>query len=275
VGRGFGEQGLHHTGTCQDEPRAAIFGSGDCNGLGRLDGRGGTRRKGDPAMAGAGHGMPCDALPPVARWPRLCHDLRTPLNAILGNTELLLDGSAGPLSSAARACLGDIQLAGQRLMHQVEALLELYRARSEPLASEAAVDLLALLRQARVAAPLDAPAVAIAGVAGTARYVVQGDPGWLKVLAHTIIELYLDGGGRGPLQIAAEPGGPLQCPALRLSWVDFQPQQVAALPLALIDAILALHDGDLLLSADGLRLHWPPRRVTGAAPGLPDPPPGD
>jgi hypothetical protein len=250
-----------------------MFGSGACNGLGRRDGRGGTRGRGeDPGAAGDGQGMARDAPPPVARWPRLCHDLRTPLNAILGNTELLLDGSAGPLSSAARVCLGDIQLAGQRLMRQVEALLELYRARSEALASEAPVDLLALLRQARIAAPLDAPAVAMAG---TSRYVVEGDPGWLRVLAEALIELYLDGGGRGPLQIAAEPGGPLQCPALRLSWVDFQPQQVAALPLALIEAILALHDGDLLLSADGLRLHWPPRRVTGAVPGLPDPPPGD
>jgi hypothetical protein len=253
-----------------------MFGSGDRNGLGGRDGYGGTRRQRDGSAAvGDDQGMPRDALPLIAGWPRLCHDLRTPLNAILGNTELLLDGSAGPLSSAARACLGDIQLAGQRLIRQVEALLELYRARSEPLASEAPVDLLALLRQARTAAPLDAPPVAIAGVAGTARYVVQGDPGWLKVLAEALIELYLDGGGRGPLQIAAEPGGRLQCPALRLFWADFQPQQVAALPLALIDAILALHDGDLLLSADGLRLHWPPRRVTGAAPGPPDPRPGD
>ena len=42
-------------------------------------------------------------------WLQLGHELRTPLNAMLGNIELLLDGSAGPLAAPVRACIGDIQ----------------------------------------------------------------------------------------------------------------------------------------------------------------------
>jgi signal transduction histidine kinase len=61
----------------------------------------------------------------AAHWPRLCHDLRTPLNAILGNAELLLDGSVGPLSREARACVGDVQAAGEGILRQVQALLDL------------------------------------------------------------------------------------------------------------------------------------------------------
>src|SRR5918994_5242073 len=52
-------------------------------------------------------------------WRQLSHELRTPLNAILGNTELLLDGSSGPLSAQARACLGEVQTAGRQLLRQV------------------------------------------------------------------------------------------------------------------------------------------------------------
>ena len=126
---------------------------------------------------------------PTARWPRLCHDLRTPLNAILGNTELLLDGSAGPLSSQARACIGDIQTAGSRMMRQVQALLELCRIRAVP-ASAAAVDLdlLVRLRAAHAAAPRSIPGMQMTPAG--ARLVVRGDPVWLDTLAATLIELH-------------------------------------------------------------------------------------
>ena len=70
-------------------------------------------------------------------WRQLSHELRTPLNAILGNVELLLDGSAGPLSAQARTCLGEIQVAGRRLLRQVELLLawsELSAGRPRPAA---------------------------------------------------------------------------------------------------------------------------------------------
>jgi His Kinase A (phospho-acceptor) domain len=77
------------------------------------------------ALSRTDAGEPCRA-PMSCRpvdWRQLSHELRTPLNAILGNIELLLDGSAGPLSAQARACLGEIQLAGRDLLRQVQILL--------------------------------------------------------------------------------------------------------------------------------------------------------
>ena len=82
-------------------------------------------------------------------WRELSHELRTPLNAILGNAELLLDGSTGPLSAQARACLGEIQVAGRRLLRQVQLLLawsELGASRPRPAACP--VDVIALAREA-------------------------------------------------------------------------------------------------------------------------------
>ncbi|MDH3663374.1 MAG: hypothetical protein OEU92_25725 [Alphaproteobacteria bacterium] len=55
----------------------------------------------------------------VAAWLNLSHELRTPANAILGHVELLLSGSAGPLSSEMRSSLGDIQRAAVTLSTQI------------------------------------------------------------------------------------------------------------------------------------------------------------
>ncbi|MGH6913437.1 MAG: histidine kinase dimerization/phospho-acceptor domain-containing protein, partial [Geminicoccales bacterium] len=82
-------------------------------------------------------------------WRRLSHELRTPLNAILGNIELLLDGSAGPLPAPARACIGDIQVASRQLMGQLQPLLLLVQARTSAAPAPAlALDLLELIRRA-------------------------------------------------------------------------------------------------------------------------------
>jgi len=48
---------------------------------------------------------------------------------------------------------------------------------------------------------------------------------------------------------------------LRLWWVDLHPHQMPALLLALTDAILDLHNGELSLSPGGLLLYWPARRM--------------
>jgi hypothetical protein len=195
-------------------------------------------------------------------WPRLGHDLRTPLNAILGNTELLLDGSAGPLSSQARACLGDIQAAGRRMMGQVQILLELCRLRSKPtIGSAVTLDLIELLRAAQAATPEDDPAMQVAPTG--ARLLVRGDAAWLGTVADALIELYHgDGPAGGPLLVAVErPAHHVAGAALLLSWVDFRPDQVAALPIALIDAILDLHEGKVALTEGGLRLYWPAWRL--------------
>jgi hypothetical protein len=195
-------------------------------------------------------------------WPRLGHDLRTPLNAILGNTELLLDGSAGPLSSQARACLGDIQAAGHRLMGQVHVLLELCRLRSKPaIGSAVTLDLIELLRGAHAATPEDDAVMQVAPAG--ARLLVRGDAAWLRAVAVALIELYHgDGPAGSPMLVAVERSAhDASGAALRVSWVDFRSEQVAALPIALIDAILDLHEGKVALTEDGLRLYWPASRV--------------
>lgn len=55
----------------------------------------------------------------VAAWLNLSHELRTPAHAILGHVELLLSGSAGPLSREMRAGLGDIQRAAATLSARI------------------------------------------------------------------------------------------------------------------------------------------------------------
>jgi len=201
-----------------------------------------------------------DRVSQAASWPRLCHDLRTPLNAILGNVELLLDGSAGPLSSEARACLGDIQSAAGRTMRHVQALLELCRARSAPvLTSDSCVDLLALLL---AVAPVAQGSVPLRITPAGARFVLRGDAAWLQLLASVLGELYFgEGPRRGPLHVRVDRGARGRGALLRLWWVDLHPHQMPALLLALTDAILDLHNGELSLSPGGLLLYWPARRM--------------
>jgi hypothetical protein len=230
------------------------------------------RRPGDAScgeLAGGVHGESDGgaAGPPggsmlAMSWPRLGHDLRTPLNAILGNAELLLDGSAGPLSSQARACLGDIQAAGHRMMGQVHVLLELCRLRSKPaIGSAVTLDLIELLRGAHAATPEDHAVMQVAPAG--ARLLVRGDAAWLGAVAAALIGLYHgDGPAGGPMLVAVERSAhDASGAALLVSWVDFRPDQVAALPIALIHAILDLHEGKVALTEDGLRVYWPASRL--------------
>jgi hypothetical protein len=61
----------------------------------------------------------------IAAYLNLSHELRTPANAILGHVELLLSGSAGPLTREARASLGDIQRAAVALSAQIGRMISL------------------------------------------------------------------------------------------------------------------------------------------------------
>jgi hypothetical protein len=212
----------------------------------------------DPAKEPTVRG-PC--VPPQLGPSRLSHELRTPLNAILGNTELLLDGSAGPLSSEARVCLGDIQAAGRRMLRRVQALLDLCDVRSRPAITAArTVDLIELLRTAHAAA-LE-PGRVLQIVPAQARYLVRGEPGSLGALAAAVIDLYRDDGqSSGPLQVTVRTcAGAGSDGVLRIWWPSFDPDQLAALPTALIDAILDLYGGVAALTRDGLDLDWPAER---------------
>src|SRR5262245_63812095 len=119
-------------------------------------------------------------------WRQLSHELRTPLNAILGNAELLLDGSTGPLSAQARACLGEIQISGHRLLRQVQLLLAWSElGASRPKLAECRVDLIGLVREAltdarRESVRIDPPDAALS---------IRGDRFWLHMLVAEIIAL--------------------------------------------------------------------------------------
>ena len=241
------------------------------------------RRPPELARAGAG-GRPLagdatggvDRVPgPGARGlpglgsPRLSHELRTPLNAILGNTELLLDGSAGPLSNEARACLGDIQAAGHRMLRAVQLLLDLCHARTRPpIADDGPLDLIGLLRAAQAAASRSGPGQAVHVLPASGRCLLRGDARWLRALATALVELHLtDRRGDDPLLVAVgQCPAPATTAAVRLWWRDFDPDQVAALPIALIDAILDLHGGRVALTAHGLQLDWPAPGLTPVGP---------
>lgn len=202
-------------------------------------------------------------------WLRLSHELRTPLNAILGNIELLLDGSAGPLPAPARACIGDIQVASRQLMGQLQPLLLLVQARTgAPPAPGLELDLLELIRRAsadRVAA--DRPPAERRGpclMPNGARLMVPGDPVWLGALAAALVELHAAARGPvGAMSVELEHDRhQIEGVAVRVRWDGFDPSAMAPLSLALVDAVLQLHAGRIRsLSEQGLRLDLPTARV--------------
>jgi hypothetical protein len=190
-------------------------------------------------------------------WHQLSHELRTPLNAILGNTELLLDGSSGPLSAQARACLGEIQIASRQLLRQVQLLLawsELCAGR--PKLTECRLDLIALVREAcaeRFGAVQVEPR--------DARLVVCGDRPWLQMLVAEIIALNGANGATPALVLEAGQGRT----ALRFAWPGFCAARTGALQIALLETIARLQGADVALNPDGLSLLWPERpAVTGS-----------
>ncbi len=242
---------------------------------------GATGRERDEALGrehdGAGRLVESHSRPSWSHdWLQLSHELRTPLNAILGNIELLLDGSAGPLAAPARACIGDIQTASRQLLHQLQPLLLLVQARtSGALATRMPLDLLALIRQASADTRPDQdasrrPDVHLAclperppGAAclpEPASLMVPGDPVWLGALAAALVDLHATSqDAKGPLSITLEPPEPgAGGVVLRATWAGLDPATTSPVPLALIDAVLALHGGRIrAFGGDGLRLDLP------------------
>jgi hypothetical protein len=185
---------------------------------------------------------------PGTRGRRLSHELRTPLNAILGNVELLLDGTTGPLSPDARACVGEIQAAGHQLLRQVQTLLLWSETTASKLALDGApLDLIGLVRQI-VAGEHQGP---LQVQPNDASLMVRGDPAWLTTMMVKVVEL----------GAAATPAITLRAredhAALGFSWPGFCPDQVAPPQIALIGAIADLHGASVGLTSDGLCLYWP------------------
>jgi His Kinase A (phospho-acceptor) domain len=218
------------------------------------------------------------ARPWSSDWTQLGHELRTPLNAMLGNIELLLDGSAGPLAAPVRACVGDLQIASRQLLRQLQPLLLLVQARTAgAVASGLPIDLLALVRQAAAESAPAAPGQDVLPRRAAPRLpagtglMMAGDPVWLGALAATLVDLHATSPQAAePLSIdlaaiGEAPGGAPGAPCagaggtvLRASWPGLEPAALSPLALALIDAVLALHGGQIrALDADGLRLDLP------------------
>jgi hypothetical protein len=186
-------------------------------------------------------------------WPQISHELRTPLNAILGNTELLLDGSCGPLSPQARACLGEVQTAGRDLLRQVRLLFawsELCAGALLP--SECPVDIVALVREALDHEGADAVLVH----PDDAPVLVRGDRSRLRLLVAEIIGLSGARATAPSVSIESGAGGS----ALRFAWSGFRAVQAGALHVALIATIARLQGADLVLHPDGLSLLLPAQR---------------
>ena len=74
----------------------------------------------------------------------LSHELRNPLNTILGFTELLVNGTYGPLSDLQKRPLGHIEVGGRQLLCLINDVLDLARVKAgqirlEQVALEAAI----------------------------------------------------------------------------------------------------------------------------------------
>ena len=183
-------------------------------------------------------------------WRQLSHELRTPLNAILGNTELLLDGSSGPLSAQARACLGEVQAAGHQLLRQVQLLLAWSELRvSQPEPAKSRVDLIALVRDALTTMAPDAVQIQ----PPDARLEICGDRSRLQMLVAEIIAL--NGARASPPAVHLEARAGRS--ALQFAWSGFCTTRTGALQIALIETMARLQGLDAALHGDGLSLSWP------------------
>jgi hypothetical protein len=184
------------------------------------------------------------------------HELRTPLNVILGNVELLLDGSAGPLSAEARASLGEVQIASRRLSRQVQLLLLWAAVRGGGAKrGGSTLDLIALIREVRATKhadplPIEPP---------EAHLQVRGDRSWLQTLVGEILEL--GGGPRGPLAPAIGLERDADGATLGFVWSDLGTAEVESLQMALIESIAELQGATAALISNGIRLYWPVARL--------------
>ena len=187
-------------------------------------------------------------------WRQLSHELRTPLNAILGNVELLLDGSAGPLSAQARTCIGEVQVAGRQLLEQVRLLLawsELSASGAKPGGDP--VDLIALVREALAREGSRPPQIK----PRDACLRISGDPFWLRMLVSEVVALH--GGPDAAPDVTLENCAGHR--SVRFVWSEFCAEQAGAFRIALIESIARLQGAIMVSGPEGLVLHWPAEQL--------------
>lgn len=140
----------------------------------------------------------------------LSHELRTPVASVLGYTELLLDGSVGPVTDEQRTMLLRIDRQGRRLHRQLEDLIIL----SEIVAGEFQVerrdvDLTAVVRRAvEVASPALAERhLALHVSMRRLPVLIRGDAGQLERVVVGLLtnaEKFTPEGGKVTLTLARE-----------------------------------------------------------------------
>jgi hypothetical protein len=183
-------------------------------------------------------------------WRQFSHELRTPLNAILGNVELLLDGSAGPLSAQARTCIGEVQVAGRQLLRQVRMLLAWSElSAGAPILERHPLDVIALIREVATTDCPNPPRVE----PDDACFLLRGDPFWLRMLLAEIVALPGAPDATATVRLESHAGAR----SLGFFWSGFCPDRTAALRLALIADIARLQGANVIPHSDGLILYWP------------------
>lgn len=208
------------------------------------------RPTGDPGGSASSHADADRPAPQPIDWQRLSHELRTPLNAILGNVELLLDGSAGPLSAEARTCLGEIQAAGHHLLRQVQVLLAWSeRSGRGPELASRPVDLIALVREALTIGHASPARIEPAD----ACLQICADPFWLQALLAEIAALGVACRAAPVVRLERRAGRG----TLDFAWPGLGAAGPAPLHMTLIEAIARLQGAAVARRPDGLALHWP------------------
>lgn len=195
-------------------------------------------------------------------WRQFSHELRTPLNAILGNVELLLDGSAGPLSAEARTCIGQVQVAGRQLLRQVRMLLAWSElSAGAPLLERHPLDVIALIREVSTTQCPNPPRVE----PDDACFLLSGDPFWLRMLLAEIVALPGAPDAMAKVRLESHAGGS----SLGFFWSGFSADRTGGLWLALIEDIARLQGANVTPHSDGLILYWPVDRLDPTAAPIP------
>lgn len=211
---------------------------------------------------GAASSRPERAASSPIDWRQLSHELRTPLNAILGNVELLLDGSAGPLSAQARTCIGEVQVASRQLLHQVRMLLAWSElSASAPILERHPLDVIVLIREISTT---DCPNP-LRIQPDDACFLVSGNPFWLRMLLAEIVALPGAPDATATVRLERHAAGT----TLGFFWSGFCADRTGALRLALIEDIARLQGANVTPHSDGLILYWPVEQLIPAAAAKP------
>jgi PAS domain S-box-containing protein len=120
----------------------------------------------------------------------MSHELKTPLNTILGFSEILAEGSFGPLNAKQEAYVANIQEGGRQLLAMISDLLDLAKIEAERLSlAMAEVDVGALLHDLgrRYAPVAERRGLSLSVEAEEEMPAVRADPRRLEQVLHNLL----------------------------------------------------------------------------------------